>query len=43
MSKVNILKQQNFKVTKLEVVKQEKARVNVDIFGISEWKLTEMD
>ena len=28
---------------KLEVVKQEMARVNVDILGISELKWTEMD
>ena len=28
---------------KLEMVKQEKARVNVDILGISELKRTEMD
>ena len=27
---------------KLEVVKQEMARVNVDILGISEWKWTVM-
>ena len=31
MQKVNVLKQQNFKVTKLEVVKQKMARVNIDI------------
>ena len=40
MPKVNVLKQQNFKVTKLEVVKQEMARVNVDILRISEQKWT---
>ena len=28
---------------KLEVVKQEMARVNIDILGISELKWTEMD
>ena len=42
MPKVNVLKQQNFKVTKLEVVKQEMARVNVDILRISEQKWTGM-
>ena len=42
MQKVNVLKQQNFKVTKLEVVKQKMARVNVDILGISELKCTGM-
>ena len=42
MQKVNVLKQQNFKVTKLEVVKQKMARVNVDILRISERKWTGM-
>ena len=42
MQKVNVLKQQNFKVTKLEVVKQKMARVNVDILAISNLKWTGM-
>ena len=42
MQKVNVLKQQNFKVTKLEVVKQKMARVNVDILRISELKWSGM-
>ena len=40
MQKVNVLKQQNFKVTKLEVVKQEMAKVNINILGITELKWT---
>ena len=42
MQNVNVLKQQNFKVTKLEVVKQKMARVNVNILRISERKWTGM-